>query len=249
MASPVMIWMIGLIVIVTAISYGINKPLIPPGVQPAGHTHAFDIYANPLSSAHPDYWASIKDSFNKQANIAGLISVGVWAVLFVAGCLLRAFGIDESSLSVEASGSSDAGQQRKYDVIVPPSVIGATMLAGLVAISVVACYGYYPSPKECLEEINLARGECLSAALSGDKEHALFWLPVWEDWSRKLEVGTFLRRGELRRYQSMQGYLIRKKLELLEHELEHDPYEPEEVRAVVQSIFATNSRWVQSFQK
>lgn len=123
-----------------------------------------------------------------------------------------------------------------------------TMLAGLVALSVVACYAYYPSPQECLDEIFLARGECLSAALSGDQDHSLFWLPVWEEWSRRLEVGTFLRRGELRRYQSMQGYLIRKKLELLEHELEHDPYEREEVREVVQSIFATNSRWVRSFQ-
>ena len=55
-------------------------------------------------------------------------------------------------------------------------------------------------------------------------------------------------RRSLRRYQSMQGYLIRKKLELLEHELEHDPYEPHEVKAVVRSIFATNSRWVRSFR-
>ncbi|MEZ6089992.1 MAG: hypothetical protein R3C05_18595 [Pirellulaceae bacterium] len=47
----------------------------------------------------------------------------------------------------------------------------------------------------------------------------------------------------------MQGYLIRKKLELLEHELEHDPYEPEEVKAVVQSIFATNRRWIGSFRE
>ena len=122
------------------------------------------------------------------------------------------------------------------------------MLAGLVALSVVACYAYYPSPDECLKEIALARAECLSAANSGDKDHALYWLPVWEEWSRRLEVGTFLRCGELRRYQSMQGYLIRKKLELLEHELEHDPYEPDEVQAVVQSIFPTYSRWVRSFR-
>jgi hypothetical protein len=122
------------------------------------------------------------------------------------------------------------------------------MLAGLVALSVVACFAYYPPPGECLEEISLARAECLSAANSGDTDHALFWLPVWEEWSRRLEVGTFLRRGEVRPYQRMQGYLIRKKLELLEHELEHDPPEPDEVRGVVRSILATNTRWVLSFQ-
>ena len=76
----------------------------------------------------------------------------------------------------------------------------------------------------------------------------MFWLPVWEEWSRRLEVGTFIRRGEIRRYQSMQGYLIRKKLETLEHELEHDPYELEEVKRAVQDIFGTNRRWVKSFQ-
>ena len=45
-----------------------------------------------------------------------------------------------------------------------------------------------------------------------------------------LEIGTFIRTGQLRPYQQMQGYLIRKKLELLEHELEHDPPEIEETQ-------------------
>jgi hypothetical protein len=35
---------------------------------------------------------------------------------------------------------------------------------------------------------------------------------------------------------------------LLELELEHDPYEQDEVQKVVRSIFATNSRWVRSFR-
>ncbi|EMI53943.1 permease [Rhodopirellula sallentina SM41] len=122
------------------------------------------------------------------------------------------------------------------------------MLGGLIAISVVACYAYYPSPRECLDEIGMARAECLSAANSGQVDHALFWLPVWEDWSRRLEVGTFIRSGELRPYQRMQGYLIRKKLETLEHELEHDPPDPEETKSVVRDILKTNSRWVRSFR-
>ena len=102
--------------------------------------------------------------------------------------------------------------------------------------------------EECLEEISMARAECLSAANSGQVDHALFWLPVWEDWSRRLEVGTFIRTGQVRPYQRMQGYLIRKKLEKLEHELEHDPFEPDETKRVVRDILATNSRWVRSFR-
>ncbi len=242
------LWLAGLLLIVVGISYAINEPLIPPGVQPAGHTHAFDIYANPFSSLHQDLWATSGEAISKQTDIAGMISLAVLAGFMIVGLTLRGFGIDESRLAVTTPEAPEVTPRRKFDVIVPRGVIGATMLAGLVAISVVACYAYYPSPEECLEEISLARAECLSAANSGDKDHALFWLPVWEEWSRRLEVGTFLRRGRLSRYQSMQGYLIRKKLELLEHELEHDPYEPEEVEAVVRSIFATNSRWVRSFR-
>ncbi|QEG40843.1 permease [Roseimaritima ulvae] len=241
-------WLAGLLLIVLGISYGINKPLVPPGVSPAGHTHAFDIYANPLPSVSQNLWATSKEALTKQLDIAGLISLAALAGLAIMGITFRVFGFDEARLSVAAPDQPAAAPTRKFDIIVPRGVLGATMLGCLVALSVVACYAYYPSPEECLEEIWLARTECLSAANSGDKDHALFWLPVWEEWSRRMEVGTFLRRGELRRYQSMQGYLIRKKLELLEHELEHDPYEPEEVEKVVRSISRTNARWIRSFQ-
>ncbi|MEM8912810.1 MAG: permease [Planctomycetota bacterium] len=243
------IWLTGLLLIVVGISYGINKPLIPPGVQPAGHTHAFDIYASPIPSQDPDVWGSAQEAIVNQADIAGCVALATLLALSVTGWTLRALSIDESSIPADTRDAGDVIAPRKYDIIIPPSVIGATMLVGLVALSVVACYAYYPSPNECLEEISLARAECLSAASSGDKDHALFWLPVWEEWSRRLEVGTFIRHGEVRRYQSMQGYLIRKKLELLEHELEHDPHQQEAVDRIIRSIFATNARWVRSFQQ
>ncbi|MCP4888312.1 MAG: permease [Planctomycetaceae bacterium] len=242
------LWLSALLMIVLGISYGINEPLVPPGVQPAGHTHAFDIYANPVHSLQQNLWSVAKEAISKQADIASLISLVILAGIGLIGLMLRAFGINDERLLAGSNKTADSSQSRRLDPIVPRGVIGATMLTGLVVLSVVACYAYYPSPEECLDEISLARTECLSAATSGDKEHALFWLPVWEEWSRRLEVGTLLRNGKLRRYQSMQGYLIRKKLELLEHELEHDPYEPKEVRKVVDSIFATNSRWVRSFR-
>ena len=96
-----------------------------------------------------------------------------------------------------------------------------------------------------VSEISLARASL--AANSGDKEHALFWLPVWEV-EQAFRDRDVPEARELRRYQSMQGYLIRKKLELLEHELEHDPYEPDEVRKVIGKLFGTNRRWVESFR-
>jgi uncharacterized protein len=250
------LWMVSLLMVVLGLAYAINKPLVPPGIEPAGHTHAFDIYANPLSAYHTINFDTIRDIVVKDLDISVLASLGILALVASIGLLMRLFKIDEAWLVKNAKAGSFASSiisetgvpRRGFDIVVPRGVIGATMLAGLVALSVVACFAYYPSPNECLEEIRMARAECLSGANSGQVDHSLFWLPVWEDWSRRLEVGTFLRTGEIRPYQRMQGYLIRKKLELLEHELEHDPFEPDETKKVVREILATNSRWVRSFQ-
>lgn len=252
-----LVWIASLLVIVLGISYAINQPLVPRGVEPAGHTHAFDIYANPISALHQFEIASISDKVTKDLDISVIAALAVLAGMASIGIALRVFRIDENWLIENAKAGSfassltaeDADARSGLDRVVPPGVIGATMLASLVALSGVACFAYYPSPEECLEEIALARAECLSAANSRQKDHSLYWLPVWEDWSRRLEVGTFLRTGQLRPYQRMQGYLIRKKLELLEHELEHDPYEDEEVKTVIKQIFRTNNRWVSAFRR
>ncbi len=249
------LWMASLLLVVLTLAYAINKPLVPPGVEPAGHTHAFDIYANPLSAYHTINTETVRQTVSKDLDVSVVASLGILAIVVAFGLLMRMLQIDETWLVKNAKAGSFASSlktetlatRRGLDIVVPRGVIGATMLAGLVALSVVACFAYYPSPDECLDEISLARAECLSAANSGQLDHALFWLPVWEDWSRRLEVGAFIRAGEVRPYQRMQGYLIRKKLELLEHELEHDPFEPEETKQVVREILATNSRWVRSF--
>ncbi len=250
-------WMISLVVIVLGISYAINRPLIPPGVEPAGHTHAFDVYANPLSVYDRAGLTTLRGLVTKVVDVSMMASLAALGLLGLIGVWLRITKVDEDRMTNTASArsfassltSADANPRKGFDMVVPPSVIGATMLAGLIALSGVACFAYYPSPEECLDEIRLARAECLSAANSGQVDHALYWLPVWEEWSRRLEVGTFLRTGEVRPYQRMQSYLIRKKLELLEHELEHDPPEPEEIKGVVREILSTNSRWVRAFRR
>ncbi len=250
------LWLASLLAIVLCLSYAVNKPLVPPGVEPAGHTHAFDIYANPLSAYHNLSGSAIMEMVTKEMGISEIASLIALGIVAMFGLVFRLLKINEASLVAGAKAGSfasslrteDAKPRRGLDIVVPPRVLGVTMLIGVVAMSVVACYAYYPSPQECLEEIRVARTECLSAANSGQVDHALFWLPVWEDWSRRLEVGTFIRSGQVRPYQRMQGYLIRKKLENLEHELEHDPFEPEETRQVVRDILSTNSRWLHAFR-
>ncbi|MEM9825821.1 MAG: permease [Planctomycetota bacterium] len=255
--KPTALWFISLIVIVLGISYGINKPLIPQGVEPAGHTHAFDIYTNPMTSFHKLDWETLQGLVVKDVDISAVASLAVLGFLALVGICLRLGKIDEAYLIRTAREGSfasslhgpDATQRKGLDKVVPRGVIGASMLGGLVALSVVACFAYYPSPEECLEEIKTARAECLSAANSGDAEHALVWLEIWDDWSRRLEVGTFLRTGKVRPYQRMQGYLVRKKLENLEHELEAEPPVVEETKAAVRDLLSSTSRWVRAFRR
>ncbi len=130
-----------------------------------------------------------------------------------------------------------------------PAVVGLTGIVGLIALSVVGCYAYYPAANETLEEMRLARTETLTSATSGNVEGALRWLEVWEQWSRRLEVGTFIRKYELRPYQQMQGYLLRKKLELLEHELEHEELDHDEIRLLVTQLSQTSQRLASAFQR
>ncbi len=248
-ARSVGVWLSSLLLIVVGISYAINKPLFPPGVEPFGHTHAFDIYTNPIHSLDTVSWAFVGDKLKKDIDVGEYFALIAMAILLVMGVGFRVLGIDESRLESWSPSAGPATDRiGSFDRIVGPQVVGATMLVGLVALSIVMCYAFYPSTEESLEEIRVARAETLSAANSGNVEHAMFWIPIWDEWSRRLEVGTLIRRGELRPYQRMQGYLIRKKLEALEHELAHVPLDQEATRALVADLLATNSRWVRSYR-
>ena len=245
-------WFGCLMLVVVGIAYAINKPLIPPGVDPSDHTHAFDVYSNPIHHLDSATGSFAKEKLKEKIGIAEQITLRVLGALLLMGAVFRLLGwtLEKpwSGYSTKESEVADKDRYGKYDRAISPRTVGATLLVGLVVLSVVMCYAYYPSTDECLEEIRFIRADALTGALSGDVEHAMFWIPRWDEWSRRLEVGTFLRRGKVTPYQRMQGYLIRKKLEMLEHELAHEHDEPEMIRVVVQDITATDLRWVRAFR-
>jgi hypothetical protein len=150
--------------------------------------------------------------------------------------------------------------KRSFDRIVSPMLVGAVAIIGLIVMSVVGCFAYYPPPAETLKQMQIAKGEVLSSAISKDYEASLAWIPIWEEWSRKLEVGTFLRKFDLRPYQKMQTYLLRKQLELLEHELEHHvedhhdrghdhTHDHKEIEVMVQRLSKTSMKISSSFRE
>jgi hypothetical protein len=85
---------------------------------------------------------------------------------------------------------------------------------------VLGCYIYYPAPSEIFEEMRLINTEVVSAATSKDWESAAYWIPIYDDWTRKLQVSVYLRQGQLSRYHRMKANVFRDKLELLEHVVE-----------------------------
>ncbi len=75
--KPTMVWFTALFVIVLGVAYAVERPLIPPGVQPAGHTHAFDVYTNPLVSSQGLTVSSAMNKIAESITLVERISVGV----------------------------------------------------------------------------------------------------------------------------------------------------------------------------
>ena len=122
----------------------------------------------------------------------------------------------------------------RLDVAVPAPVLGAIALVGLVGLSVVGCYAYYPAAQEIFEEMSILRGEVLTAALSGNQKHAAHFIPIWDDWTRRLQVGAFLREGSLSPYRRMKAKVFRDRLEFLKHAVEEG--DREESREYIQAV-------------
>jgi uncharacterized protein len=245
-AKATFLWFGTLMVLVLACGYAVNRPLIPVGVQPAGHTHAFDIYTNPFHQNVPVTAHAFQEKVKENLGLADIVGLIALVIVASAGRFLGIWFNDSSRPARSKLQNQDLG---RFDRAVSPQLVGVVGLVGLIAVSVVSCYAYYPDPAESLEEMRLARAETLSGANTGEVKHALHWLEVWDDWSRKLEVGAMIRRFEVRPYQRMQGYLLRKKLEMLEHELEHDPLEPDEIRLLCNQLSNTSRRISAAYQR
>ena len=219
------VWFGLMLLVVVGLSYGIERPLYPRDIEPAGHTHAFDGYCAPFatdSTPAVGYPAEIIRKIRLETQPHEWFGAGAMAVLAMVGVLLRVFDPSRriDAWLVRRPTPSSGRTTPRYDMEVPGPVLALVGLAGIVAMSVVGCYAYYPPPREALEELSIARGEAASAAISGNREHALHWIPVCEGWNRRLVVGTYLRRWKVSDYHRMKARLMQDRLEEMEHAIE-----------------------------
>ena len=234
-------WLTLLTVVVLGLAYAIENPLFPSEVEPPGHTHAFDIYCRPFDSGQTSAMAPIVlGKLREEIDPVARVGLIVLASLVVIGLTLR--GLDrrwrvEDWLERQPATPPDAATGWTSATISPP-VLGGIALGGLVVFSVIGCYAYYPSSREVFEEMRILRGEVLTAALSGNQKHAGHFIPIWDDWTRRLQVGRFLREGPIGPYRRMKAKVFRDRLEFLKHAVEEgDREESREMVASVQKAY------------
>ena len=198
-----------------------RAPLYPSEIDPPGHTHAFDIYCRPFHPGDRNLASATFAKLKEDLQPYERVSLTVIGFLVVTGIALRVlerrWRIEDW---LEHSPPPELRTRSRFDVALPGPALGGFALAVLVFLSVVGCFAYYPSPREIFEEMYIIRGEVLSAAMSGHAKHAKHFIPIWDDWTRKLEVGFFLRNGSLSPYRRMKAKVFRDRLEFLKHAIE-----------------------------
>lgn len=227
-------WFVFLLVVVIGLAYGVERPLFPSSVIPADHTHAFDIYARPFPADSQISLPDVITKLKRDIQVYEWYSAVVLAGIFCIGLILRIAdrsGRIDAWLEAAPERSKTTG---RFDVVIPGPILAAIALVGLVVVSIVGCFAYYPPPEEALDQMSSAKAECLSAAMAGDKLHADYWIENLDDWSRKLEVGVYLRDHKLSDYHRMKTRLLRDKLELLQHEIEEG--DKEEISRMVADV-------------
>jgi hypothetical protein len=185
-------------------------------VDPAGHTHAFDTYCCPFNQP-TNYLQAFRREVREKILPHELIGLDLLATLVVLGAVLA---WADPRQRLETWLARHPQQLARYDKVVPAPVLGAVALAGLVALSVVGCYIYYPDPDEVFEEMQAINAEVIAAAMSQNWETAEHWIPIYEDWSRKLEIGAFLRGRPVDEACRRRGDAFRDALEQLEHAMQ-----------------------------
>ncbi len=238
-------WMVLLLTVMLALAYGVDQPLFPKDIEPANHTHAFDIYCQPFSGTQStSLFEATKLKLQRDINPFEWRPLWMFGLLILGGVVLK---ISDRTSKLEQWLEAAPPKQisGRGDMIVPGPVLGLLSLAGLVVLSIVGCFAYYPAPDECLEAMTDSRVGALSAALSLDHTETKYWAERYDDWTRKLEVGAYLRQWELSDYHRWKARLLREQLEILEHEVEEG--EREEVTKLISKISRSYNRLRHAF--
>ncbi len=208
----VFVFYLMLLTTTVGLAYLVDKPLYPKGIDPAGHTHAFDVYTHPYSVGQDGLTANAMTQatdFWESSEVGGtsmlLLLIGCGGLLLLAD---RVYNFEEWFFSPDET-------KKKFDTDVPGWILGVTVVSGLVIASVVGCYLYYPAHDEVLQDLFAVNTEAVLSARNKQWEAAQKWIGFSDDLSRRLEVGTYLRNGSVSEFQSTKARIYREELDKL----------------------------------
>jgi uncharacterized membrane protein YraQ (UPF0718 family) len=232
-------WLALFLGVVLAIAAVIERPLSFRDTPPEDHTHAFDVFCQPFAADAADPARLVRGLLDDRVPAHEWTALLVLAGIVAAGAVLR--GVDphntlEARLAAPAT-APESPVSRGWDVVLPAPVLGAAVLAGLMALSVVAAYLYYPAPATALEDLKFVEAEAHGAALAGDQRRTRVWIESWEDTVRRAEVGVWIRRGRVGPELATAAEALRERIEALEHAvLDTDEIDRERVGAALRPV-------------
>jgi uncharacterized membrane protein YraQ (UPF0718 family) len=166
--------------------------------EEVSHTHAFDEWTSPFGSGSSADLAIVRDKLLQKVEVLEPVALAGLALLVLVGLLVQKFdrqGYLEAWLA-KAEPVSDRPAS-VWNRNVPGPVLGLIALVGLVVFSIVALYIYYPAPDEAFAEIVRVRADAVVAVNTGNPEEAIRQIQFWDLLTRKLQVGVFIRTGQL----------------------------------------------------
>jgi len=186
-----MVWIGVCVLLVLLIAYAIDRPLYPKGVTSEGHTHAFDGFCRPIPDESLTPIETTKSLIYESTPAFAGYSLGILGVLVLSGGVLKL--IDPNQKWEQALATISVTNSIGRDFVIPPRIVGLLALGGLVGVSIYGCYIYYPNSSVVYEQLQVANAEVCTRVSSKDWPGALHWIPSYEDWLRKLQVGMYLR--------------------------------------------------------
>jgi uncharacterized protein len=205
---------VGLVTVATlGLAYAAEQPLYFAEKEES-HTHAFDDWTSPFVFGQTVEWPAVRDKLVQKIEVLEPVALGGLALLVMTGVLVRKLdrrGRLEAFLCRQPPPSNRPVAWWNRDV--PGPVLGGVALLGLVVFSVVALFLYYPAPADVFAEMTQVRADAWAAVNTGQRDEAIRQIQHWDLLTRKLQVGRYLRTGQLPTEVSKRAEDLREELE------------------------------------
>ena len=213
-------FLIVLAIVVTGIAYTIEGPLYSGSDVGTPHTHAFDIYACPFAGgvSADAFQQKLQDAFEAYQSV----SLGFVFLLALVGTILKAADLNPR---MDHFLERQAAAPPSLDFSIPGPVLGGIALIGLILLSGLGCYVYYPPPRDTIEDMAMTKANYLVAIQTRDASEAVKEIEVYDNLTRKLQVGHFLRNWKVDEFQQTKAKVLRGRLEQLKDLVEQGNFD------------------------